>query len=257
MSVGAAETIKGRVALVTGAGRGIGRSVAIGLAEMGASVALVSRSELELEEVAAAISASGGSALVAPADVSDRAQISAVLGRIVDELGPVDILVNNAAVLWPVAPSTTIDIAEFARTIEINVLAPVALTFDVLPSMLARRWGRIVNVSSGIVARPQMMGGANAYVTSKSALEGHTINLANELAETGVSVNVYRPGGVDTSMQGWVRAQGPQRVGAALHERFVKNFEGGTLISPEASAASLLRRIAGNATGQIWDVQDE
>ena len=257
MSVAAAETLEGRVALVTGAGRGIGRSIAIGLAEMGALVALVSRSRDELDEVASAIAAAGGIALVAPADVSDRARITEVLEQVVEELGPVDVLINNAAVVWPVAPTTTIDIADFARALAINVVAPAAITLDVLPSMLERRWGRIVNVSSGVAGRPQLMGGANAYVTSKAALEGHSLNLANELDGSGVIVNVYRPGGVDTSMQGWIRDQGPDKVGAALHERFVQNFEDGALISPEESAASLLRRIAGNATGQIWDVRDK
>jgi len=257
MSIAKAETLEGRVALVTGAGRGIGRSIAIGLAEMGAVVVLVSRSSNELDEVASAIAAVGGTALVAPADVSDRAQVTEVLKRVVDELGPVEVLVNNAAVVWPVAPSTTIDIAEFERALEINVVAPAALTLDVLPSMLERGWGRVVNVSSGVAGQPQRMGGANAYVTSKAALEAHTLNLAAELQGSGVGLNVYRPGIVDTSMQGWIRDQGPDRVGAALHERFVKHYEEGALISSEESAAALLRRIASDATGQIWDVLDE
>lgn len=224
---------------------------------MGAAVVVLSRSADELEEVASLITDAGGTARAVRGDVSDRAQIASALERVRRELGPVDVLINNAAVVWPVAASTTIEIADFAKALEINVVGPAALTFEVLPSMLERGWGRIVNVSSGVAARPQMMVGANAYITSKAALEGHTLNLAAELHGSGVSVNVYRPGGVDTSMQGWIRSQGPEKVGVALHERFVQNYEEGALISPDESAASLLCRLASDATGQIWDVRDQ
>jgi len=98
--------------------------------------------------------------------------------------------------------------------------------------------------------------GANAYATSKAALEAHTLNLAAELADTGVTVNVYRPGGVDTAMQGWIRSQSPDAVGATLHERFVDTYAKGRLITPEASARSLLARLPSNATGEIWSVAD-
>ena len=84
------------------------------------------------------IADSGGVALAAAADVSDRAKVKVVLDRVRRELGPVDVLINNAAVVWPVAPFTTIDLADFATALEINVVAPVALTFNVLPSMLER-----------------------------------------------------------------------------------------------------------------------
>jgi NAD(P)-dependent dehydrogenase (short-subunit alcohol dehydrogenase family) len=88
------------------------------------------------------------------------------------------------------------------------------------------------------MANPAGMLRANAYATSKAALEAHTVNLAAELSGSGVTVNVFRPGGVDTAMQAWIRAQAPVLVGAALHERFVDNYEQGTLLSPERSACS-------------------
>ena len=106
------------------------------------------------------------------------------------------------------------------------------------------------------MARPSGMVGANAYATSKAALEAHTLNLAAEIAGTGVTVNVYRPGGVDTVMQGWIRSQPAEEVGEALHGRFIKSYEQGTLITPETSANSLLQRLPSDATGMIWDVQD-
>ena len=94
----------------------------------------------------------------------------------------------------------------------------------------------------------------NAYATTKAALEAHTVNLAAELRGTGVTVNAYRPGGVDTAMQAWIRRQDPGRIGAGLHERFNRNYAEGTLITPEHSAAVLLAHLAGDDTGAIWDV---
>ena len=98
------------------------------------------------------------------------------------------------------------------------------------------------------------MVGGNAYAATKAALEAHTVNLAAELAGTGVTVNAYRPGGVDTAMQAWIRGQDPRRIGAALHERFTRSFAEGDLITPDRSAAVLLEHLAGDDTGAVWDV---
>jgi 3-oxoacyl-[acyl-carrier protein] reductase len=97
--------------------------------------------------------------------------------------------------------------------------------------------------------------GGNAYVTGKAALEAHSVNLAAELAGTGVTVNVYRPGMVDTAMQTWIRDQDGRDI-PELHERFHRMYNEGLLISPEQSAAALVPRIAGTETGQIWNPDD-
>ena len=127
---------------------------------------------------------------------------------------------------------------------DLNVIAPAALAAAAVPGMLAAGWGRIVNVSSGIAASPGSMIGGNAYAATKAALEAHTRNLAAELAGTGVTVNVYRPGGVDTAMQAWIRSQDPARIGAALHERFQRSYATGRLLTADASAAALLGHLA-------------
>jgi NAD(P)-dependent dehydrogenase (short-subunit alcohol dehydrogenase family) len=250
------EALYGRVALVTGGGRGIGRAIALGLADAGARVAVLARSADEVAQTVSLIGERGKPGLAVPADVSVPSQVDATLHAIGDQWGPIEVLVNDAAVVWPLGPSVELDLVAWETALAINVTAVARLTVAVLPAMLERRWGRIVNVSSGIVANPAGMLRANAYATSKAALEAHTVNLAAELAGSGVKVNVFRPGGVDTAMQAWIRDQDPVLVGAALHRRFVDNYERRTLLSAGQSAASLLARLPSPDTGQIWDAAD-
>jgi NAD(P)-dependent dehydrogenase (short-subunit alcohol dehydrogenase family) len=133
----------------------------------------------------------------------------------------------------------------------------IAAAAAVLPGMLEAGWGRVVSVSSGIVANAAGMVRGNAYAATKAALEAHTMNVAAELRSTGLTVNAYRPpGGVDTAMQAWIRSQDPVRIGTGLHERFTRNFAQGTLITPEQSVASPLDRLAGDDAGAVWEVSD-
>lgn len=230
--------------------------MALGLAQAGVRVGLVARSVAELEQTARLINDLGGTAVVLPADLGDPGQLPALPGQAVAALGSVDILINNAAVVTPLGASDLADPATWVTAIQINVAAPAILSFAVLPGMRERGWGRIVNVSSSIAAHPGAMPGMNAYATSKAALEAHTLNLAAELIDTGVTVNAYRPGSVDTAMQGWIRDQDPDQIGAALHERFTTSYQQQTLISPQASAQALLNRLTGEATGQVWDAAE-
>jgi NAD(P)-dependent dehydrogenase (short-subunit alcohol dehydrogenase family) len=251
-----ATDFTGKTALITGAGRGIGRAVALGLAGAGARVILLARTAAQLDETRALLIEQGVPSqriLVVPADLTDEKlrdrSAAAALAA-----GRVDILVNNAATVEPLGPTPGIAAADLRLAFEINVVAPAALAAAALPGMLDAGWGRIVNISSGIVAYPAGMVRGNAYATTKAALEAHTVNLAAELRGTGVTVNAYRPGGVDTAMQAWIRRQDPERIGTGLHERFNRNFTEGTLITPEHSAAVLLAHLAGDETGAIWDV---
>jgi len=195
--------LDGKTALVTGAGRGIGRAIALGLAEAGARVVLLARSEGELDQVAGQVRVHGGRALVIPVDIGDPGQLAAAVKRTRAGVGEVDVLVNNAAVVGPLGASAGIDPAQWAAAISVNVVAAATLSFLLLPEMIAAGWGRIVNVSSGIAAHPAGMLRANAYATSKSALEAHTVNLAAELAGTGVTVRLparlgrHRDAGLD------------------------------------------------------------
>jgi NAD(P)-dependent dehydrogenase (short-subunit alcohol dehydrogenase family) len=245
----------GKTALVTGAGRGIGRAVALGLGGAGARVALLARTTAQLEKTRDLLRERGvpdGRISIVPADLADEQDRGRATKAVLAE-GRVDILVNNAATVEPLGPTIGIAVGDLRLAIEVNVVAPAALTAAVLPGMLDAGWGRVVNVSSGIVSNPAGMIRGNAYATTKAALEAHTVNLAAELAGTGVTVNAYRPGGVDTAMQAWIRSQDPERIGG-LHERFNRNFADGALITAEHSAAALLAHLAGDETGAIWDV---
>jgi NAD(P)-dependent dehydrogenase (short-subunit alcohol dehydrogenase family) len=249
-------SLDGRIALVTGAGRGIGQAIALQLAGAGVSVALVARSRHELEETAFRVKEFGATALVVPADLGDLSEVTRIAQLASDKLGKVGVLVNNAAVVWPIGPSVAVDPNQWATAVDVNVVAAAVLSFALLPAMLDQGWGRIVNVSSAIAAHPGAMTGMNAYAASKAALEAHTINLATELAGSGVTVNAFRPGSVDTAMQRWIRGQEPERIGAELHAWFTRSYAEGSMITPEQSARSLLPHLSSDETGAIWDASD-
>ncbi|GHH87588.1 hypothetical protein GCM10018793_63910 [Streptomyces sulfonofaciens] len=241
---------------MTGAGRGIGRAIAVRLAAEGVTSALVARTGSELAETVRLVREQGGKAVALPADLGAPGAAAEVAERACRELGAVEVLVNNAAVVQPIGPSTEMSVATWAAAFDVNVFAPVALAMALVPQMVERGWGRVVNVSSGIVAMPGFMVGGNAYAATKAALEAHTLNLAAELEGKGVTANVYRPGAVDTAMQDWIREQGEGRLDAATYAHFLRSHADEALITPETSARSLVSRIGLADTGRIWDVAD-
>jgi NAD(P)-dependent dehydrogenase (short-subunit alcohol dehydrogenase family) len=248
--------LDGRVALVTGAGRGIGRAIGVDLAAAGAVVAIVARSQEQLADTLVEIEANNDDAAAFVRDLADVAAARSLLPDVEQELGPIDILINNAGTVAPLGPTESLEPSEVHNSLRLNVVAPVVLSAMAIPSMRQRGWGRIINVSSAVVANPSVMIGGNTYTFAKSALESHTLNLAAELDGSGVTANIYRPGRVDTTMQEWVRSRDPQRVGGGLVERFRAFDEAGELITPGTSARSLVTRLNGNQTGHVWDVAD-
>ena len=191
--------LNGRVALVTGASRGIGKSIALALAEAGAAVAVNYRERREEAEIVAAmIRNDGGRADAFGADVSRHDAVNTMLDEVAERLGPVDVLINNAGIA---VPRGIDDITEtdFDQTIAANLKSAFLCTQAVLPSMRERRWGRIVNISS-IGARIGAGSVSVAYGAAKAGLEGLTRAYALRLASEGVTVNAVAPGLVDTDM---------------------------------------------------------
>ncbi len=178
-----------RAALVTGAGRGIGRGIALGLAQSGARVGLLARTAHEIDDACAEIHDAGGTAVALAADVSDPEQTRIAVQRLVDEFGHVELLVNNAAAVWPLGPTQDVDPAALAAAIAINVIGPMTLARHVPPAILAAGRGPILNVSAAIAAHPGMLAGLTTYTPSKGAPEAHPPNLAAEPQGTGVTAN--------------------------------------------------------------------
>jgi 3-oxoacyl-[acyl-carrier protein] reductase len=187
-----------RVALVTGGSRGIGRAVALALANAGADVAVNYRDrERQAAEVVDSIRAAGRRAVAIGADVSSRQAVEAMVRQVEAELGPVDVLVNNAGVAT-VRGLDDLTEDEFDTAIAINLKSAFLCISAALPGMRARRWGRIVNMSS-IAARGGGLVGVH-YNASKAGLEGLTRGYAARLAAEGVTVNAVAPGPIDTDM---------------------------------------------------------
>ncbi len=189
-----------RATLVTGASRGIGRAIALALAADGASVAVNYRERAQdAEAVAATIRSTGRRALAVQADVSLRPAVNDMLARVESELGPVDILVNNAGIAVVRGLEDLAD-DEFDRTITVNLKSAFLCISAALPGMRARRWGRIVNISSGAARGAGAIG--VHYNASKAGLEGLTRGYAARLAKEGITVNAVAPSLIATDMIG-------------------------------------------------------
>src|SRR5262245_33411634 len=185
----------GRVALVTGAARGLGRATAARLLARGAAVAVNVRGQERAEAVAREL---GPEVLAAPGDVADPAAIVEIVGRTIERFGRLDILVNNAAL----ALSTRfekISEEEWRRALDVNVTAPFLLLRAVLPAMKAQGYGRVINLSSTAGKTVSTLGGAH-YTPSKAALLGLTRASAKELGPYGITVNAVCPGLIDTEL---------------------------------------------------------
>ena len=226
-----------RIALVTGASRGIGKAVALMLARAGADVAVNyhERAE-EARAVVEAIRALGRRAIAIGADVSSAAAVAAMTQAIAGQLGPVDILVNNAGI-GLIRSIDELTEAEFDATLAVNLKSVFLCTQAVLPHMRARRWGRIVNISSG-AARGG--GGIGVhYNASKAGMEGMTRGYAARLAAQGVTVNAVAPSLIETDMM------------SARRDEYVKRIPLGRMGTAEEVAQAVLM-VVGNPymTGQ-------
>jgi len=190
--------LKNQIAVVTGGGRGIGRAIAQSLASAGAAVAVLARSQNELAETVRLIEEAGGRARAFVADVADPAAVRNAMRSVRESLGPVDLLVNNAGAVQPLGPFAENTVEDWWRTMEVNVHGPLLCTHAVLPGMIARHGGRIINIASGAgtVSAPYF----SSYITSKTALIRFTECMAIETRGQGISCFAIEPGTVRTAM---------------------------------------------------------
>jgi NAD(P)-dependent dehydrogenase (short-subunit alcohol dehydrogenase family) len=184
--------LDGMVSVITGGGRGIGRVLAQALADAGAAVGLIARSDTELAETVRLVQACGGTAAAARADITDQQAAAGAIDALRRQLGPADLLVNNAGVSGPFGDAWQVDAEEWWRAVEINLRGAFLCSRAVLPDMTARGAGRIVNVTSeaGVFRWPQV----SAYSVSKAAVIKFTENLAAEASRSGVRAFSVHPG---------------------------------------------------------------
>lgn len=191
--------LKGKWALVTGASRGIGKQVALGLAEKGCHLVLHSRLREHTAALAAELASWGVNAVSLGAELSDEKAVDTLMDEAFAASGGLDIVYNNAAIMTPFRKDYLATPAEdFRQSFEVNVIAPIRITHRVLPGMRERRWGRVIQVTSGIQDQPELM----AYAASKAALDKFVHDTVPSLRGSGVLMNLLDPGWLRTDLGG-------------------------------------------------------
>ncbi len=190
------NTLQGKTALVTGASQGIGHAIALGFAREGANVVVTARSEDKLRALANEAETMGVKALAAPADIGVESEILGVAAAAEKKFGGVDILVNNAAIIHPRIPVSDFDPQLFREVLNVNLTGSFLITKALLPGMVERQYGKIINISS--IGGRKGAAGRSAYRITKSGLISFTESLAAEVKQHGIDVNAICPGGVDT-----------------------------------------------------------
>ena len=249
------DELRGQVAIVTGAGRGLGRATALALAQARARVGVVARSEEQLAETVRGITEAGGDALAVVVDVCDAAGVERMAREVERTLGPVDLLVNNAGTMGPLGPIWEADPGDWWHSIEVNLRGPYLCSHALLPGMIERRHGRIINVSTS--AATVAVAHMGAYVIAKTALIRFTENLAAELLNSGVSVFTISPGTVRTAMTEHVLES---EAGKKWLPWFRKLFDRGRNVPAEKAAQLVVQLASGRAdalSGRFIDVSDD
>ena len=247
--------LDGQVALITGGGRGIGRAIAEELAAAGAAVAVLARSADELNETVRRIASRGHKAVAYSADVTDASAVRKTVETVEATLGSIDVLVNNAGTPKPLLPFVETEPEEWWQGMQVNMLGPVICTRFVLPAMVSRRRGRIINISSGggTYAIPYF----SSYVCSKTALIRFTECLAIECEPYGISVFSISPGTVKTAMAEYSLNSPEGKKWLPWFRRF---FDEGATVPPERPAklvAQLASGIADKLSGRFLSIYDD
>jgi 3-oxoacyl-[acyl-carrier protein] reductase len=241
--------LTGKVAIVTGASRGIGAAAALALGEAGASVVLAARTIAQAETNARQISAAGGKAAAIACDVSDYAACQRLVEETTQRFGPPDVLVNNAGVIEPISMIAEADPTEWARSIRINLIGAYYAIRAVLPGMIERSRGAIINVSSGAAMRP--LEGWSAYCTGKAGLAMLTRAIDLEHRNAGIRVFGFQPGTTDTDMQVTIRASGINMISRIPREQLTP------VAHPARAIVYLCTKEADDLAGKEFSLRDD
>ncbi|HXS81684.1 MAG TPA: SDR family NAD(P)-dependent oxidoreductase [Methylomirabilota bacterium] len=251
--------LNGKVALITGGGRGIGRAIALRFVSEGAAVMLAATRRDALEATAVEIRTAGGRAATAITDVADEGAVKAMVAATLAELGGLDILVNNAGVGGPTLRVVDMERADWDRTLAVNVTGAFLCAKHAIPHMIARKNGRIVNITSiaGLMGYPLR----SPYAVSKWGMIALTRTLAGELGEQGITVNAIAPGAVQGErVEGVLKARAAalrRSEAEVAHELFIAPTALKRMVGPDdvaAAAAFLASDDAANITGETISV---
>ena len=238
------KVLRGKVSIVTGAGRGIGKAISLGLARSGADVVLLSRSKGELETVASEVRSLGVSATAMECDISRPEDVKISIKEAVNQYGRVDILINNAGVLGPVGPLEENDFDLWLNAMKINLYGVFLCCKYALPYMKRQKSGKIINVSGA--GAPTPYPNFSAYSSSKTGILGLTQTLAEEVKKFGIQVNAIAPGIANTKMQDEILSAG-ELAGASYHRAKEVKEKGG--VDPRKAADLAVFLSSDPATG--------
>ena len=243
--------LDGRVAVITGAGRGIGRAIALAYAREGAKLALAARSESELQEVVGAVSELGTEAIAVPTDVTSQEDTERLARRAAERFGRIDVLVNNAGMSGPIGPLQGNDIADWVNTINVNLTGTFLTCRSIIPVMLEQSGGKIINLSGA--GATNAWSNMSAYCSSKAAVVRLTEVLAQELDGKGITVNALGPGSVHTSMWDKMTEQAAEAGADFIHELGLRVTSGGGASIDECAelAVWLASDESGALTGRL------
>lgn len=252
-------TLAGRNAIITGANQGLGLEIARAFVDAGAGVLICARDGDRLEAAASELRVRrpGAQVETEPADVTSEPDMTRVVARALQAFGTLQVLVNNAGVYGPIGPTDEIDWASWTRAMEINVNGSVLPSRLVLPHFKSQRYGKIIQISGGGATNP--LPRITAYAASKAAIVRFAESLAEEVRDFHIDVNAVAPGALNTRLLDEVLAAGPDRVGAAFHERMVKiKADGGTPMDVGAALTVFLASpesdgISGRLLSAVWD----
>ena len=239
--------LKDKVAIITGAGRGLGRSVALAFGRQGAKVVLASRSKDEIDHLAAQLRSLRKEAIAVPTDVSDEDQVNHLVKKTLEVYGTVDILVNNAGARGPIGPIHSTSLSDWEQALRVNLTSAFLCSKAVLPTMMEKKEGKIINVATTMTLRPNL----TPYMVAKAGLIHFTKQLSRELKEYNIQVNVIHPGVMDTRMQEEIRKAGTKAIGTDMFERLKE--EGILAVAGRAGKTDPLSGIQGRRRHQ-WRI---